>query len=79
MKITREKNNIAMVLVDEKYYVVAINRAHGQVYSTRFDNPSDGGAWFARWSDEGVKYVATAISRSTAYRRFAKLAQEATS
>lgn len=42
----------------------------GQVYSIGSDNPSQGGRWVARATDDGIRYVASpSPTRSAAYQR----------
>lgn len=55
--------------IDSKWYAYAGDTQKYQVYSIGSDNPSDG-RWFARWSDKGIRYVASAsASRSGAYQK----------
>lgn len=56
--------------IDGRWYAYSGDRQRGQVYSIGRDNPSEGGRWFARWTDNGIKYVASASpSRKAAYEK----------
>lgn len=56
--------------INGKWYAFAGDTIRNQVYSIGSDNPYGGGRWFARWTDEGIKYVASAcMSRNGAYKR----------
>lgn len=56
--------------IDGKWYAFGIDEFHHQAYSIGSDCPDDGGLWIARWSDEGIKYVASpSKSRSGAYQK----------
>lgn len=55
--------------IDGKWYAYEANERNGQVYSIGADCP-ERGRWFARWTDSGIKYVASASpSRDAAYRK----------
>ena len=59
--------------IDSKWYAFAGDNNKGQVYSIGSDNPSKesgGSRWFARWTENGIKYVASpSPSRSAAYSK----------
>jgi len=82
MKLIREEFGVALWTTDngDGYYVTGVNHEKGQVYSIRRrDHPIDGGRFFGRISDAGVRYVAHPIeSRQSAmasYRREVKQAK----
>jgi hypothetical protein len=71
MTIIAERNKIALIEVDGRYYVVGIDRGAGQVTSElASDSPADGGRWFGGISDRGVQYVANGRSESAARAAF---------
>lgn len=54
--------------IDGRWY--AFEGVRTTVYSIGADNPKDGGQWFARWTDAGIKYVASpSASRNAAYQK----------
>lgn len=56
--------------IDNNWYAFAGDTNKYEVYSIGSDSPKDGGLWFARWTDSGIKYVATASSsRKGAYKK----------
>lgn len=60
MDIIKEKGGYAIIKTDRGYYVVGVDREHGQVTSALpSDMPRDGGLWVARLSTKGVEYVAS--------------------
>lgn len=56
--------------IEGRWYAFEGDENDGQVYSIGSDCPKDGGRWFARWTDEGIKYVASAsTTRHGAYQK----------
>ena len=56
--------------IDGKWYAFAGDKSNDNVYSIGNDNPRDGGRWFARWTDSGIRYVASGLeTRSGAYKK----------
>lgn len=59
--------------IEWQYYAFAGDSQKGQVYSIGSDKPSaetGGTIWFAEWTDNGIKYVASpSPSREAAYRK----------
>lgn len=58
--------------IDGKWYAFAGDTHNDQVYSIGTDCPRDESAncWFARWTDAGIKYVASASpTRNAAYQK----------
>ena len=59
----------AIKCIDGKWYAFAYDD-NGEVYSIGADNPRDGGRWFARPTDGGIKYVSTpSPTRKAAYQK----------
>lgn len=62
--------------IDGKWYAFEGDTNNDRVYSIGSDNPpreSCGSRWFARWTNEGIKYVSTSSpSRSAAYKKAAR-------
>lgn len=68
MKMNEERTYIKKI--DGKWYAFAGNAEEGQVYSIGSDCPKYGCALFGRWTDEGIKYVASSSpSRGAAYQK----------
>lgn len=63
-------------MIDGKWYAYAASSEQYQVYSIGNDNPpreTGGSRYVARWTDAGVKYVASpSPSRDAAYRKARK-------
>lgn len=58
--------------IDNQYYAFAGDANKNQVYSIGADNPSkgDGDRYFAKWTDNGIKYVSSpSPSRTAAYKK----------
>lgn len=56
--------------IDGKWYAYAASESRYQVYSIGSDCPKDGGVWVARWTDSGIKYVASpSASRDSARKK----------
>lgn len=56
--------------IDGKWYAFAGDPNNNQVYSIGNDSPRDGNCWFAKWTDAGIKYIASpSPSRSAAYSK----------
>lgn len=56
--------------IGQKWYAFAYDADKNQVYSIGRDCPRDGTTWFARPTNEGIKYVARGShSRNSAYQR----------
>lgn len=56
--------------IDSKWYAFAADKQKDQVYSIGADNPRYGSQWCSRWTDDGIKYVASSSpSRSAAYKK----------
>ena len=56
--------------IDGKWYAFECNTESGNVYSIGNDDPREGGRWFARLTDDGIKYVARSCpTRNAAYRK----------
>ena len=57
--------------IDEKWYAFAGDPNNNQVYSIGNDCPHDNGTcWFAKWTESGIKYVASASpTRNAAYKK----------
>lgn len=54
--------------IEGRWY--AFEGDNGQVYSIGSDNPPEGGRWFARGTNHGIRYVASpSPTRSAAYQR----------
>lgn len=54
--------------IDGDWYAFAYH--NDTVYSIGNDSPKDGGRWFARCNDSGIKYVATpSPTRNAAYQK----------
>jgi hypothetical protein len=73
LNIINEKSGYAVVEIDEKYYVVSIDRNRGQVYSVLPSDNPESGTWFARMTESGVKYVASGRSYKAAMSAFYRL------
>ena len=61
--------------IEEKYYAFAGNPDKNQVCSIGADNPdkaSGGERWFAKWTDAGIKYVASPSPSRDAARKKAQ-------
>jgi hypothetical protein len=77
MKIVKQQNKISVVEIDyDRYgvtktgfFVVELDWDHGRVRSVGPDNPDGGGRWFGGYSESGVMYVASSLSRKTAISR----------
>lgn len=55
--------------IDGKWYAYAADEKKHQVYSIGKDDP-ESGRWYARWTDAGIRYVASPCkTRSGAYKR----------
>lgn len=72
MKFIREhhfcdsgNHSLAVVQIGGKFYTIIIDRRSGQVYGVGKNKN-----WYAGFSDNGVRYVADAMSRSDAVYRF---------
>ena len=75
-KIITSKFNIALIRMDNKYYVVNYSNSLNQVYSIiPSDCPPEFGQWMAEFSDWGVAYVATGRCKSNAYKWFKKITE----
>ncbi|MBP5463025.1 MAG: hypothetical protein J6Y20_13025 [Lachnospiraceae bacterium] len=62
--------NTYITKIDGKWYAFAGDTRKAEVYSIGADSPRTGGQWFARWSESGIKYVASpSTSRSGAYKK----------
>ena len=65
--------------IEGKWYAFEGSKLKNQVYSIGADNPKSG-KWMARWTDSGIKYVASSsASRNAAYqkaRRYGKYCGE---
>ncbi len=59
--------SIAMIKIDDKFYVVLLDRKAGHVYGTGADKKS-----FAGFNPIGIKYVALGLPLSDAESIFAK-------
>jgi hypothetical protein len=76
MNIIKEENGVAIIEIDNAYYVVEINRDQGQVYSiVPSDSPCGGGQWYGAMSEPGVKYVASGRSKSAAFSAYRRVFQ----
>jgi len=59
-----------IALIDGKWYAFAGDTNKNEVYSIGSDSPKTGGTWFARWTNSGIRYVATpSKTRESAYRK----------
>lgn len=62
--------NTYITQIDGKWYAFAGNLNRNEVYSIGSDNPDCGGRWYARWTDAGIRYVASPMkTRSGAYKK----------
>ena len=62
-------NNTYIREIDGDWYAFAGDKDKAQVYSIGSDNPKQG-RWFARWTDNGIRYVASkSPTRSAAYQK----------
>lgn len=56
--------------INGRWYAFAGDVHRNQVYGIGRDCPPGGGLYYARWTDSGVEYVATASpTRSAAYQK----------
>ena len=57
--------------IDDKWYAFEGDIKKNQVYSIGADNPEQSGCrWCARWTDKGIKYVASGSpTRKAAYQK----------
>lgn len=56
--------------IDGKWYAYAGDSDKFQVFSIGNDNPNDSGRWYAAWTADGIKYVATPLmTRRGAYEK----------
>jgi len=56
--------------IGDWWYAYEWNLEKNEVYSIGDDNPKEGGRWYARFSDVGIKYVAMPLAtRSGAYKK----------
>lgn len=71
MEIIKEDDGIAVVEVDEEFYVVGLSRQNHQVYSVlSSDCHPKCGRWVARMNDAGVRFVANSRTRGAAMAAF---------
>lgn len=74
MTTIRQQHGVALVQIDSpepRYHVVSIDYERGQVYSRlASDLPSDGGLWYARIGESGVRYVSTGRTYAAALRHY---------
>ena len=55
--------------IDGHWYAFAADETKNQVHSIGADSPRNG-TWCSRWTDSGIRYVATrSPSRSAAYQK----------
>ena len=55
--------------IDGEWYAFAGDAKSDQVYSIGNDNPKEG-RWYGRWTNAGIKYVASpSPSRNAAYQK----------
>lgn len=75
---TSKYGEIKVAQFDGRFYVFYHSEESHQVYSAiPKDQPAGGGQWCSNFSEEGIKYVASPLSRQNANRYFRKLTKEA--
>lgn len=57
--------------IDGKYYAFAGDDIRYQVYSIGADTPREG-TWFAKWTNDGIKYVSSPSPNRTAAKKKAQ-------
>ena len=63
----------AMIEMDGLYYIVAVDRQAKEFQSVLpCDAHEDGGGWLAKWTGDGLRYVASGRSRNAAMTQWRK-------